>query len=97
MGHTVQCAQHPEEALQLCEKLGPIHLLLTDVVMPRMNGRELADRIAAQRPGIRILFMSGYTGEAMSHQEILIEPGRQFLQKPFTMRTLSDKVRQALE
>jgi signal transduction histidine kinase len=97
MGHTVQCAKHPEEALQLCHTLGPLHLLLTDVVMPKMNGRELADRIARQRPGIRILLMSGYTGEAMSHQEILIEPGRQFLQKPFTMRTLSDKVRQALE
>ena len=54
--------------------------------MPKMNGRELADRVVRQRPDIRILFMSGYTGEAMSHQEILIEPGRQFLQKPFTMR-----------
>jgi signal transduction histidine kinase len=96
-GYQVRCARHPEEALQLCDDLHPLHLLLTDVVMPKMNGRELADRVVRQRPGIRILFMSGYTGEAMSHQEILIEPGRQFLQKPFTMRTLSDKVRLALE
>jgi signal transduction histidine kinase len=96
MGYTVHCAQHGEEALQLCEKLGPIDLVLTDVVMPRMNGRELSERIARLRPGIRILYMSGYTGEAMSHQEILIEPGRQFLQKPFTMRDLLEKVRNTL-
>lgn len=64
-GYQVLAARDGEEALRRCEAhAGPIHLLLTDVVLPGMNGRLVADRIAALRPGIRVLFMSGYTDDA---------------------------------
>jgi CheY-like chemotaxis protein len=73
----------------------PIHLLLTDIVMPRMNGLEVAKYLAADRPSIKILYMSGYPETVVFEQERL-SPGRYFLRKPFLAPTLARKVRQVL-
>ena len=95
-GYTVLAARNPTDALALAEAYGaPIHLLLTDVVMPDMNGKDLMARISALRPGIKALYMSGYTADVISHQGI-IEQGVAFLQKPFTVQDLTQKVREAL-
>jgi CheY-like chemotaxis protein len=75
---------------------GPIHLLLTDVIMPGMNGRELAQRISSQRPDIKVLYMSGYTENAIGHNGTL-EEGISLLQKPFTLPALKAKVREVLD
>jgi YesN/AraC family two-component response regulator len=74
---------------------GTIHLLITDVVMPGMSGRELAQRLTATRPETKVLFLSGYTEDAIIHEGVL-EPGTAFLQKPFTLQVLSRKVREVL-
>jgi PAS domain S-box-containing protein len=95
-GYTVLEARDGEGALALCRgHPGPIHLLITDVVMPRMSGRELADRAAALRPGLKVLFVSGYTDDAVVRHGLLTE-GVAFLQKPFTPAVLARKVRQVL-
>jgi two-component system cell cycle sensor histidine kinase/response regulator CckA len=95
-GYTVMDAINPSEALRLADvHPGPIHLLLTDVVMPQMNGRQVADHLLAARPGLKVLFMSGYTDAAIVEHGVL-EPGTQFLQKPFTPDGLSRKVREVL-
>ena len=95
-GYTVLDATSPSEALRLADAHpGPIHLLLTDVVMPQMNGRQVADHLLAARPGLKVLFMSGYTDAAIVEHGVL-EPGTHFLQKPFTPDGLSRKVREAL-
>src|SRR5207245_9210333 len=75
---------------------GPIHLLLTDVIMPGMNGRELAQRIASLRPRTKVLFMSGYTENAIGHNGTL-DAGIVLLQKPFTFPALKAKVREVLD
>jgi two-component system cell cycle sensor histidine kinase/response regulator CckA len=95
-GYTVLDAISPSEALRLADvHPGPIHLLLTDVVMPQMNGRQVADRLLAARPGLKVLFMSGYADAAIVEHGVL-EPGTHFLQKPFTPDGLSRKIREAL-
>ena len=75
---------------------GPIHLLLTDVVMPRMGGKQLADLLRAVRPGLKTLFVSGYTESAID-QDGVLDPGVAFLQKPFTIDSLRESVRNVLE
>jgi PAS domain S-box-containing protein len=96
LGYTVLAAATPAEALRTAEAYpGEIHLLITDVVMPGMNGRELAERLGAARAGLRCLYISGYTANVVAHRGILDE-GVCLLQKPFTVRELSAKVRQAL-
>jgi two-component system cell cycle sensor histidine kinase/response regulator CckA len=96
-GYRVLDARDSLEALQLCEETeGPIHLLVTDVVMPKMNGRELAEHVAVLRPGIRVLFMSGYTQDAIIHRGVLNEE-TEFLEKPFTPDGLARKVRKILD
>ena len=72
---------------------GPLHLLITDMVMPRMGGRELAQRLLAERPGLRVLFMSGYTDDALVRQGAS-EATSTFLQKPFAMGAFARKVRE---
>jgi PAS domain S-box-containing protein len=96
-GYTVLVAASGPEALRLAEgREGPIHLLVTDVVMPEMGGRELAQRLVAPRPAMRILFVSGYTDAAIMQQGVLT-PGAAFLQKPFTPDSLARKVRDVLD
>ncbi|MCX5906978.1 MAG: response regulator, partial [Deltaproteobacteria bacterium] len=90
-------AHNGKQALQLCEEYeGSIGLMLTDVVMPQMSGRELAERLLPRRPGMRILYMSGYPDNAIIHHGVL-EPGMPFLQKPFSVRVLESKVREILD
>jgi two-component system, cell cycle sensor histidine kinase and response regulator CckA len=96
-GYTVLVADDGFDALRASEgRDAPIHLLLTDVVMPGMSGRRLADRIAAQRPGIRILYMSGYSEHAIIHHGV-VGLGTDFIEKPFTPDALARKVRAALD
>jgi CheY-like chemotaxis protein len=96
-GYAVLPASGGPDALSLVEgHAGPIHLLVTDVVLPSMSGRELARRLDAARPGLRVLYTSGYTDEAIVHHGVL-EPGIAFLQKPFTGDALADKVREVLD
>ena len=95
--YTVLDASHGEKALTVCERhTGPIHLLLTDVVMPQMSGRVLADRLGPRRPEMKALYMSGYTENAIVHHGVL-DPGTAYLQKPFTPATLTRKVREVLD
>jgi two-component system CheB/CheR fusion protein len=92
-GYTVLEAKDGGEGIAICENhQGPIHLLLTDVVMPRVGGRELAERATALRPEMKILFMSGYTEDALLH-DIVETERRPFLHKPFTLEELARSVR----
>ncbi|HET8712061.1 MAG TPA: PAS domain S-box protein [Gemmatimonadales bacterium] len=96
-GYVVLAASDATTALRLVERHGgTIHLLLTDVVMPGMSGRDLADQLASRRPGIRVLYMSGYPGDAIvQHGEL--PSGSAFLQKPFSPDGLARKVRDLLD
>jgi len=95
-GYTVLDTGNPEEAIERVRDYpGRVDLLITDVVMPGMSGRELAQRIAEIRPGVKVLYMSGYTDNAIVDHGVL-EPGMAFLQKPFTPNTLAGKVREVL-
>jgi PAS domain S-box-containing protein len=97
LGYEVLAAPGPSEALALAARPEPpIDLLLTDVIMPSMNGKELAERIRALRPAVRVLFTSGYTADAIAHRGML-EPGIDFLEKPFTLDALAAKIREALD
>lgn len=95
-GYQVLSAGNGEEAIGICEShCGAIDLLLSDVVMPRMNGKQVADSIRLIRPDIAVLFMSGYTDDAIIHHGVL-EPGTNLLDKPFTADSLFSKVRETL-
>ena len=95
-GYSVLAARTPGEAHLLArEHAGEIHLLMTDVVMPEMNGRVLAKNLLSLYPHLKRLFMSGYTADVIAYRGVLDE-GVQFIQKPFTTETLAAKVRDAL-
>ncbi|HET7100794.1 MAG TPA: response regulator [Terriglobia bacterium] len=96
-GYMLLEAGDSEEAIRLIENTtGPIHLLLTDVVMPRMSGPELADHLKPQYPEAKVLYMSGYTDNSIVHHGVLT-PGTHFLQKPFVAETLRKKIREILD
>jgi PAS domain S-box-containing protein len=96
-GYSVIAAHGPKEALRLmADHREPIHLLLTDVVMPGMSGRALADEVVGKRPGIRVLYMSGYTDNAIVHHGVL-DAGVTYIQKPFTPDALIKMVREVLD
>jgi two-component system cell cycle sensor histidine kinase/response regulator CckA len=96
-GYRILEGATPDEALAAAAgHAGPIHLVLTDVILPKMSGRQMADALRSGRPETRVLFMSGYTDDAISHHGIL-EPGTHFLEKPFTADGLLRKVREVLD
>ncbi|MGH9670216.1 MAG: ATP-binding protein, partial [Terriglobales bacterium] len=95
-GYSVVAAAHPAEAEALFHRHGPVDLLLTDVIMPGMSGKQLADRLTELQPGLCVIFMSGYTDEAIVHRGVL-EPGTHFLQKPFSPHCLRAKLHEVLE
>jgi len=95
-GYVVLEARHGVDALRVAERHNDeIHLMITDVVMPHMSGRDLAERLSRVRPKMKVLFMSGYTDHALMHRELT--PGGAFLQKPFTPEGFARKVRSVLD
>jgi DNA-binding NtrC family response regulator len=97
LGYNVLLAETPASALQLARQhAGAIDLLLTDVVMPQMDGRDLVGHIARRCPGIACVQMSGYTGDATARDGVLHDE-LGFLPKPFSCRELAEKVRRALD
>jgi signal transduction histidine kinase len=96
-GYRVLETSHGSDALRQCEQeAGPIHLMVTDVVMPGMNGPELAKRLNPLRPEMKVLYISGYTDNAIVHHGVL-EKGVNYIQKPFTVEALARKVREVLD
>jgi CheY-like chemotaxis protein len=96
-GYTVVEANGGAEALEICrQREGDIHLLLTDVVMPGMSGRVLAEQLLPQRPQLKVVYMSGYTGQTVGAHGVLAE-GSHFLPKPFTREALGRKIREVLD
>jgi len=97
-GYTVLEAANGDDALRVVQEFTgeEIHLLFTDVVMPQMGGKELADQLKLLRPNIKVLFTSGYTDNAIVHHGVL-NPGFSFLEKPFSPTDLAYKVREVLD
>jgi len=96
-GYTVLDARSGEEALKACERhQGPIHLVITDVVMPEMSGRQLSEHLLARNPGLKLLFVSGYTDDTIVRHGVM-EAEVDFIQKPFSQELLSQKVREILD
>ena len=97
LGYRVLAAGTPGEAVESAEMhAGEIHLLMTDVVMPEMNGRDLAKKLMSLYPGMKCLFMSGYTADVIAHQGA-IDEGVHFIRKPFSIKGLGAKLRETLE
>jgi CheY-like chemotaxis protein len=97
LGYTVVLADHPAEALRLAKAHdGDISLLITDVIMPGMDGRALTDKLQSLYPSIRCLYMSGYTADVIAQSGVL-DPGIHFIQKPFNQRDLALKIREVLD
>jgi PAS domain S-box-containing protein len=97
MGYTVLAASTPGDAIKMSEgHRGPIHMILSDVIMPEMNGRDMASRILSVHPGLKRIFMSGYTSDVIATQGVLDE-GVDFIQKPFSGHDLAAKVREVLD
>lgn len=97
LGYTVLAAEDGRSALAAAEKYqGPIDLLIADVVMPRMSGSTLASQLAAERPALKVLYVSGYLERSDTAQD-LISPSAAFLHKPFTPEVLARKVREILD
>jgi signal transduction histidine kinase/CheY-like chemotaxis protein len=97
LGYTVHVFATAEEALAaVAEMAAPVHLLLTDVVLPAMNGRVLADHMRILRPDIKVLFSSGYSENLIAHRGVL-EPDIEFLSKPYSIRALAERVREVLD
>jgi len=96
-GYRLLVAGNGPDALALLDRYeGPLHLLLTDVVMPEMNGKDLYGQVLLRRPGLRAVFMSGYATEVIAPHGVMDE-GLPFIQKPFTGRALAAKVRAVLD
>ncbi len=96
-GYTILEATDGQEAIEVSNSFeGDIHLLLTDVIMPKKNGQELANTLQQKRPEMEVIFMSGYTDDAISHHGVL-EPGVHFIQKPITPSILAKKLREVLK
>jgi CheY-like chemotaxis protein len=97
LGYSVMSACSPEEALQVAQDYDKqIDLLISDVIMPGMNGKDVAEKIRQGRPEMKLLFMSGYTADVIAHRSML-DPGVQLISKPFSIQQLSAKVRKVLE
>lgn len=95
-GYQVLAAKSGVEAIEICRThAGNIDLMLTDVVMPHMNGKKVAEGVTSFRPEIKVLYMSGYTDDAIVHHGVL-EAGTNFIEKPFTTTALISKVRETL-
>jgi CheY-like chemotaxis protein len=96
-GYTVLSAGDAAEALNVAARhAGRIHIMITDVVMPGMSGSKLAERLTAERPDLKVVYISGYPEEAIAHHGVL-NPGHIFLQKPFSPAALLAKVREVLD
>ncbi len=95
-GYTVLLAANAEDAVRIFESSPSIDLLLTDVVMPGASGPELVKQLVELRRGLKVIFMSGYTDEAIVHHGVL-DPGIAFVQKPFSAETLGRKIREVLD
>ena len=96
LGYTVIEAPHANDALAQLRNGTQVQLLLTDIVMPDVTGRKLAEQAVALSPGLKVLFMTGFTRNAVVHNGVL-DAGVHFLAKPFTLDELSRKVREAIE
>lgn len=96
LGYRVLSSASPIDAIQLAkENTGEINLLITDVVMPEMNGRELSEQIIALYPNLKVLFMSGYTANIIAHRGVL-EDNISFISKPFSKKDIAVKIREVL-
>ncbi|MGC8493575.1 MAG: response regulator, partial [Syntrophobacteraceae bacterium] len=96
-GYRVLAAGRRSEALRMAQiHPGPIHLLISDVIMPEMDGKRLKSKLEEIKPGFKTIFMSGYTANVIAHHGVL-DDGIDFLQKPFSVQSLAEKARDVLE